>query len=357
MAPLVVRNDHLRYHALIGTGGIGAGSFFALNGNHTLGREESRTGRFLDTRDYAKLHIIAHYVQTLMGSEFKVLPIGRVGADEPGQQLSDEMGSTGIDLRYVCALDDAQTMNCVCLLYPDGSGGNLTVSDSACTRVDTAAIRAAQPDFAAFEGDGIALAVPEVPLDARMELLELGTRHRFFRAASFTSEEIRTGLDSAVLGKIDLLAVNQDEAAALGDLSCKQPAAQLAERAVEALFHIQPAIFVIVTAGVDGSWAWDGKLMTQSPAFQVKTTSAAGAGDAFFAGVLAGLASGLSLAEAQQLGTLTGAVSVTSPHTINPDVDRMSLAAFAQERQVVLTDGVRQLLSLGPAPTEGQEGG
>jgi hypothetical protein len=48
----------LRFHTLIGTGGIGTGSFFQLRGDHTLGREESRGGRFLDRRDYCKLHIV-----------------------------------------------------------------------------------------------------------------------------------------------------------------------------------------------------------------------------------------------------------------------------------------------------------
>ena len=57
-----------RYRALIGTGGIGSGMFFALDGNHTLGREESRSGHFLDRRDYCKLHIVSHYVRRLLGS-------------------------------------------------------------------------------------------------------------------------------------------------------------------------------------------------------------------------------------------------------------------------------------------------
>lgn len=52
------------YQAMIGTGGIGSGVFFALDGDHTLGREESRSGRFLDKRDYCKLHIISHYVKS-----------------------------------------------------------------------------------------------------------------------------------------------------------------------------------------------------------------------------------------------------------------------------------------------------
>ena len=55
-----------RYRAMIGAGGIGSGAFFALDGEHTLGREESRSGRLLDRRDYCKLHIISHYVKALL---------------------------------------------------------------------------------------------------------------------------------------------------------------------------------------------------------------------------------------------------------------------------------------------------
>ncbi len=76
-ACLAVEADSWRYRALIGTGGIGAGAFFALDGNHTLGREESRSGRYLDRRDYCKLHIIAHYVQVLLGEDFGVVSCRR----------------------------------------------------------------------------------------------------------------------------------------------------------------------------------------------------------------------------------------------------------------------------------------
>ena len=68
-----------RYDAMIGVGGIGSGRFFAVEGNHTLGREESRGGRFLDRRDYCKLHIISHYVRALAGEAFTVIPGGQSG--------------------------------------------------------------------------------------------------------------------------------------------------------------------------------------------------------------------------------------------------------------------------------------
>ncbi|MHC4800302.1 MAG: hypothetical protein ACYTF1_26980, partial [Planctomycetota bacterium] len=110
-----------RYRALIGTGGIGSGAFFALNGNHTLGREESRSGRFLDRKDYCKLHIITHYVQTLMGPDFTTLPIGKVGDDQQGQNLLSEMAEAGLNTRYVRPVSGKPTLYSFCFVYPDGS--------------------------------------------------------------------------------------------------------------------------------------------------------------------------------------------------------------------------------------------
>ena len=111
---------------MIGVGGIGSGRIFAVKGDSTLGREESRSGSFLDAQDYCKLHIIAHYIQVLLGPGFLSLPIGFVGNDEPGRRLLEEMAQAGMDLRYVKIDAQAPTMYSICIMYPDGSGGNLT---------------------------------------------------------------------------------------------------------------------------------------------------------------------------------------------------------------------------------------
>ena len=126
------------YQAMIGTGGIGSGVFFALDGDHTLGREESRSGRFLDKRDYCKLHIISHYVKVLLGIDFQTILVGKVGDDEVGHRLLSEMQDTHLDLHYVTAAPGKQTLFSTCFVYPDGSGGNLTTADSACAQVDDA---------------------------------------------------------------------------------------------------------------------------------------------------------------------------------------------------------------------------
>lgn len=345
MTPLKLAPAARRYHAMIGVGGIGSGMFFALSGNQTLGREESRSGRLLDRRDYCKLHIIAHYVQILLGGDFATIPIGRVGADQVGRQLLAEMAETGMDMRYVRVSPDEPTLFSFCFIYPDGSGGNLTTDDSACARLGASDVAEAEPEFARFRAQGIALAAPEVPLAARRQLLELGSRYRFLRAASFAAQEIPAALESGMLHQVDLLALNLSEAAAVAGVPAESAApARLAAAAADRLQQLNPDLQLAITAGQHGSWVWDGHQLSYLPAVPVQAVSTAGAGDAYLAGLLVGLTGQLSLAQAQQLATLVAGLSVTSPHTINKEIDRHALHAFAQQTRYPLCAEIQDLL-------------
>lgn len=345
MNHLKFSHDQLRYLAMIGVGGIGSGSFFVLNGNETLGREESRAGRFLDRRDYCKLHIIAHYVAVLLGSEFATFPVGRVGDDPVGRQMLKEMASAGMETCYVECDPGAQTLYSLCFLYPDGSGGNLTSDDSASSHLGECDVKRAQPQFLRFAGRGMALSAPEVPLEARAALLRTAKEHGFFSAASFTSEEISSALRCGILKDVDLLAANRDEAAtAAGLVAEKAEVENIIRRAVERFGQENPSIGLSITAGKNGSWSWDGEILRHVPTLSVPVESTAGAGDAHLAGILSGLALGLKLEEAQQLGTLLAALSVTSPHTIHPDVSRAALRQLALDCWFPSCQRVRELL-------------
>ncbi len=329
--PLTLDPASLRFRGLVGVGGIGSGMFFRLNGNTTLGREESRGGTFLERRDYCKLHIIAHYVRALLGPSFPVFPVGLVGDDDVGRRLLAEMAEAGLTLTHVRPAPGAPTLFSFCFLYPDGSGGNITTSDSACSRVDAAVVAEAEPELARLAGCGVALAAPEVPLEARARLLELATAHRLFRVASFTSEEVGEVLGSGLLRSVDLVSLNLHEAAACAGLSVESATPEaIVEAALATLTASHTEILVAVTHGRYGSWTWDGVSLKHRPAVSVPVENTAGAGDAFLAGLLSGLAADLSLSEAQQLATLAGAVSVTSPHTINPALSRSSLRALCR---------------------------
>jgi ribokinase len=176
---------------------------------------------------------------------------------------------------------------------------------------------------------GLALCMPEVPMAARARLLELATRYGLYRAASFTSEEVVEARACGLLAHVDLLAANRDEAAALAGISAENPAEQIVEAAVTAARVANPAIALSLTAGREGSWTWDGHGLHHVPAHNVPVVGTAGAGDAHLAATLVGLAAGLALGEAQELGTLVAAMSITSPHTINKAIDGPALAAFA----------------------------
>ena len=350
MAPLNVNWHQARYHAMIGTGGIGSGLFFAMTGNHTLGREESRAVRFMDRRDYCKLHIISFYVKVLLGPDFQTILLGKVGDDSTGHSLLEEMKQVGLDTRFLQVAPGESTMLSVVFTYPDGSGGNLTPEDSACDRVDVEFIRQAAPEFTLLRGEGIALAAPEVPLAARRALLDLATENQFMRVGSFVSGEIRSALEMGLFNMLDLVALNIDEAATLMGGSgeeCAVSAVSAAEIAHATADHFSrhfPGLWLSLTAGKHGSWSWDGSTLAHQPSFPTRLVSTAGAGDAHIAGIIAGLVGGLNLARAQELGSLVAALSVASPHFIAPEVERGALAAFVQEGGLSLSAEVSAML-------------
>jgi sugar/nucleoside kinase (ribokinase family) len=186
---------------------------------------------------------------------------------------------------------------------------------------------------------GIAVAAPEVPLEARAELLTLAGRHGLFRAAGFTRGEMETVRSSGLLDSVDLLAVNLEEAVAAAGMDAAAARAaeglelsKLVEATLGKISRRHPRLALSLTSGARGSWTWNGSRITHDPAVPVSVETTAGAGDAHLAGILAGLAAGLPLAEAQQLGTLAGSASVTSPHTIHPGLDADLLRSLCAKR-------------------------
>lgn len=348
------------YHTLVGVGGIGAGVVFALDGSHDLGRNESRPGRLLDARDYCKLHIIAHHLAVLLGARpesagpgFRVVPVGRVGEDEVGRRLRREMGEAGMDTRFVQAVPGQPTLFSVCFQYPDGSGGNVTTTASAAATLTVSNVE----DAAGLVGPHtIALAAPEAPLAARLHLLTLAAARGALRVAVFTSAEMLEVRASGALRQVDLLALNEDEAAALvGEpFPAVDPRAHL-ERCAAVVVAANAEARLVVTAGRRGAWAFENGRWAHSPALAVDVASTAGAGDALLGGILTGLVVGLPLTRweprsssavneplqsALELGTLAAAFKVTSPHTIPPEMDLDALLAFGERHGVTVSESL-----------------
>ena len=343
------------YRRLVGVGGIGTGLFFALEGDHDLGRNESRAARLLDVRDYCKLHIVAHYPAVLLGAGFEVVPVGKVGDDEAGQRLRAEMAAAGMDVRFVLTVAGRATLLSVCFQYPDGSGGNITTSDSAAAGLTEADVERAA---SLLDERTIALCVPEVPLGQRHHLLTAATQGRALRVAALASAELAEAKARGFFASVDLLALNEDEASALTGVPVGSgPPRPLLEACARLLTAAQPAIRLVVSAGPHGAFAFAGGHWEHSPALKVKVASTAGAGDALLGGLLTALAVGVPftvagpprtalsdrpLASALDFGVLLSAFKVTSPHTIHPDARLETLLTFAHQHGLAFAEPLRR---------------
>lgn len=347
-----------KYGYLVGAGGIGSGMFFALRGNETLGRNESRAGAILPRRDFCKLHIVAHYVAAMTGAgrgAFTVFPVGKVGDDAAGSAMIKHMRRAGMDTRFVAVAKAAPTLFSVCFTYPDGDGGNITAEDSASARLSPADVeRAAEALPEALGGHacaedarGIALALPEVPLPARMRLLELARQRGWLTAAAFNTAEVPEALRAGMVSMVDLLGVNRDEAAAIAGMDSREQIETIVAAAGDELGRINPQIHLCVTAGAAGSYGWANGAAEHTPAPPVSVVNTAGAGDATLAGLIVAAAAPLPfirpdrrartaitdapLETALDFAALLAGLAVMSEDTINFQADARAVRKLAAE--------------------------
>lgn len=356
MTALPAPEGGLRFGRLIGVGGIGSGLFFTLEGDHTLGRNESRLGTLTPNLDFCKLHIIAHYVAMLLGARegrFAVDAIGRVGADTAGREMIERMRAAGINTAAVVTDSSAATLFSVCFQYPDSTGGNITTAGSASGLVTVEDIDRALRAIAADRPEMI-LAAPEVPVPTRLALLRAGRARGGFTAASVLAGEAAEFSAGQAWADIDLLALNIDEAAAIAGADAEaRPGEEIAKACAAAVMAVNPRMRLAVTDGPRGSFIMEAGRFAHIPALAVRALGTGGAGDAYLAGTMAGLCCGLSfmpceagtLSGAAGLGTLLAAFSVTSPHTIHPGANAGALADFARDQGVKCAPDLAALLS------------
>lgn len=351
------------YRSLIGVGGLGTGLFFALEGEHTLGRNESRPARLLDVQDYCKLHIVIHYVATLLGAQqtgspFHVLPVGKVGADQAGKHVLDEMQSVGINTALVQVIKEKPTLLSVCFQYPDGSGGNITTNNSAAAGLSESDLDEAAKFLKVHGRSAIALSVPEVPLAVRREFLKLARDAGAFRVASFVDAEIAAARELGMFEMLDLLALNESEAEAFTGCRFSPSAPDEFVRKCHSLTdRVYRRLKIVVTAGKQGAFAFAEGQYNFCSAPEVPVVSTAGAGDALLGGVLSALATGLPflrsapirqsvsdapLSTALEFGVLLASYKVSSPHTIHPLASLDTLLKFGRDIGIGFSPDITQ---------------
>jgi len=360
-----VTSGKLRFDHMIGTGGIGSGMVFSLKGDHTLGRNESRLATLEPYHDYCKLHIIMHYVSVLLGAgptkSFRSFPIGSVGSDDAGKKLLAQMKQAGMAVGSVKKYSHYHTLYSVCYQYPDFSGGNITTENSASSRVMPEDIEDFFSDFKTDESNGIVLAVPEVPIETRIQLLRKGREGGYLNIASVLSSEVAEFKTKGGLDLTDLLAVNIDEARSMANIEDDLSDTEIIiNRAIEIIHKSNPGIMLLITNGAKGSYCFQHGKLEYNTIIPAEVISTAGAGDAFLAGTIAGICCGLPLQKgvsdnsimetplmsAVDLGTLLASLSVTSSDTIHLGVNASSLLAYAQSKGLALSDNFKLMFRL-----------
>ncbi len=344
------KGKSFRYSHIIGTGGIGSGIVFSMEGNHSLGRNESRLGILEPFKDYCKQHIIMHYVAVLLGAgktgSFQSFPIGKIGNDSQGKRLRLMMEQAGMDTSQITVSDIAPTLFSVCYQYPDHSGGNITSANSASMLVKREDIASFFKNYRMNGSEGIVLAVPEVPLETRISLLSHGREHGLFNVASILSSEVEDFTSLKGFELTSLLAINIDEARHISGIEDERTeTVDILTACTSRLKSINPEMAVLITDGVRGSYCYYKNQNEFTPSLKTDVVSTAGAGDAFLAGTISGISCGLPLHKgfsnldirqsplqtAVELGTVLASLSVTSADTIHEGADALSLEEYIHQ--------------------------
>ena len=388
-----------KYDHLIGTGGIGSGIFFSLFENHTIGRNESRAGKLLPNKDYCKLHIIIHYLASLLGTideRFKIFPIGKIGGDTVGYSLFEEMKSLGISMENVKRFLDCSTLFSVCFQYPDFTGGNISSSNSASSKLSNVDITSFFNGFKESKEKEIILSLPEVPIEPRLKLLEIGRSRGSFNVCSVSSSEIKEFNLKNGFENIDLFAINIDEARTIASLyetekaNCLKSDSKIKisksddyfgeiiknthslkcfrknnnsdllnilKSCINYLIGKNPEMMIAVTDGPNGSYGYYKGNFKYAPVIEVEVKATGGAGDAFLAGIIVGLCCGLTflkenkediypntvLGSALDLGALLASLSVTSNDAINHEINAVFIKEFIKKNNIIFDSNFKMI--------------
>ena len=220
---------------------------------------------------------------------------GAIGADAAGEVVRAPLLAAGVDCSRLAVVDRPTGLAAVCV---DPAGANLiAVATGANARA-----AAAQVEDSALHPGVVLLLQMEVPA---AETAALILRARAQGARIILNLAPAAPLDPAALRALDLLVVNEHEAAWLG--------AQLGAGASAEALHAALGIGVAVTLGERGATAATAAGVVTLPGLPVLAVDTVGAGDCWCGVLAAALDRGLSLEAAMRRANAAAALACTRP--------------------------------------------
>lgn len=256
--------------------------------------------------------------ETLLGGDFRTFPggkganqavaaahvggivnmVGRVGADEFGALLLQNLASAGVNAAHVLRDSDAATGVALITVADDGQN-TIVVAPGANGRVSPADVQAAYP---AFDGASVLMLQLEIPLPAVQRAIDEARRRGL---QVILNPAPAQPLEPALLKQVDFLVPNRSELALLtGTDDVERGARTLLDAGVKC---------VVVTLGDAGVQVWDEGGAGVIAPHAVKAVDTTAAGDAFVGAFAVALSQNRTPLEAARWGNAAGAIAVTRP--------------------------------------------
>lgn len=223
--------------------------------------------------------------------------IGRVGHDDHGVALINDLASEGIDTTGIGIAEETPTGLAV-ITVDDDAENTIVVSPGANMGLTPDHI-AAHRDLIA--GAKVILAQLEVPVETVTAAAKASSGLVCLNPAPAQP------LPDELLNRVDVLVPNRSELAHLAGIPLPQTIGEV-EQAVSVL-HFSGA--VVVTLGAAGSLVIDEDTVTRVEAPHVEALDPTGAGDAFCGALAHSLSRGRTILEAARWAVVAGAVAAT----------------------------------------------
>jgi ribokinase len=248
----------------------------------------------------------------------RVEMVGAIGGDADGAEVLATLQSAGVSTRFVSERPEDPTGLAVVCVTPDGDNA-IVVAPGA-----NASLTPGDVDVAAsaFDSADLLLLQLEVPLETTLAAAWVGRERE---ALVVLNAAPARDLPSGLLALVDVLVVNEGEAAALsGSGNPRAAATHLCEQG--------PGV-VVVTLGREGCIVAVEQGVARLPAYPVEVVDTTGAGDCFTAAVGFGLAEERSAVRAAEFASAAAALSVTRPGAQSTP-SKAEIASFMHQRRV-----------------------
>jgi ribokinase len=260
--------------------------------------------------------------ETVLGRDFKTIPggkganqavgiarlgaqvamCGKLGEDEFGQALRDNLVAEGIDVSQIRVAEEAPSG--IAIITLDEAGQNsIVVASGANMKIAPEEVISAWKNINHVD---VVVMQLEIPLECVVAAAGLAKESG---AKVILNPAPARALPSELLSVVDVLVPNESETEILTGEKIEDDAQ--AEMAADSLLA-KGVKQVVLTLGSRGALVVEqGQEAVFLPAFPVKVIDTTAAGDAFVAGLSVRLAEGASLAEAANFGNAAGAIAVT----------------------------------------------